>query len=1075
MLASLAAGTHAAEADKPGAASKPPPLVQAADLPPFAGLKYRLIGPFRGGRATGVAGSPKEPDVYYFGAAAGGLWKTNDSGTTWKPLWDQLPDASPSIGAVVVAPSDPRIVYVGTGEANIRGDVVTGNGVYKSVDAGKTWKLIGLRDSQTIGRMAVHPTNPDILLVAALGHPYGPSSERGIYRTRDGGQSWQRVLYVDERTGGIDVQLDPSNPDVVYACMWQVYRKPWIMESGGPGSGLYRSRDGGGSWEKLTGHGLPAGMLGRIGVAPTADPRRVYALIEAHDGGLYRTDDAGESWKLINADNKYRQRAWYYTNVFSDPKDAGTVYIMNTAAYKSTDGGVKFKRMPTFHGDNHQLWINPLDTNRMVNSNDGGADVSVDGGRTWTTEMNQPTGQFYHIAADNQVPYRLYGAQQDNTTVAIASGNVRGGPIGIESWHSVGGGESGYVVPDPKDPSIVIANAYDGAVTRYDQRTGQITSINPWARNPMGWAAKDLEHRAQWTEPLLFSPHDPSVLYNANEVIFRSSDGGSSWATISPDLTRNDKTKQLSSGGPITKDNTSIETFDTVFSVAESPVQKGTIWAGTDDGLVQLTSDAGGHWHNVTPTAMPPWCTVDMVEADPWQAAKAYVAVDCHRLDDLHPHAFRTDDSGKTWVSITEGIPADAYVHVVRADPERAGLLYAGTENGVFVSYDDGARWQPLQLNLPRTPVHDLKVHAGDLAVATHGRSFWILDDLGPVRQWNEAIRGEEAHLFTPRATLRIQYSGRGDGTGGPTGANPPSGVVVTYYLQTGEADKPEKADDAEESEAKGKKEEQTRVKLEFLDSADRVVRTVPAPRIVPADDSDDEDEPQGGRVPPVTANAGLNRFAWDMKYEGATRLPKSAMWAASLDGPLALPGHYKVRITVDGKGQTQPFEIVPDPRFRVTAEELQRQFDLGRAIHEQLESVQDALLEIRRLHEQLAAIRSAAAGKRPHDKHIAQAADSLERKVYAVEDELIQRKAVANEDPLNFPIRLNNKLASLNQAVARGATAPTQPQYAEFEELKRIATQYLGQWSQLKAYDLAAFNALIGREKLPTIVLAGR
>ena len=743
ILVALLAGTSLAV---PLSAAAP---VSGASVP-TAGLQYRLVGPFRGGRATGVAGVPTDPNTYYFGAAAGGVWKTTDAGRTWKPLWDKLPEASPSVGAIVVAPSNPNVIYAGTGEGAVRGNVVDGNGIYKSIDAGKTWAFSGLRDSRYIGRMAISATDPNTVFVAALGHLFGDNSERGIYRTRDGGKSWQRVLYVDDKTGGIDVQIDPSNPNTIYAAMWQVYRKPWIFESGGPGSGLYRSRDGGTTWEKLTGHGLPDGIYGRIGVAPTTDPKRIYALIEAEKGGLYRTDDGGASWKLINSDNAYKQRAWYYTNVFADPKDPNKVFVMNTGAYKSADGGTKFTKMPTFHGDNHQLWINPINTNLMVNSNDGGGDVSVNGGESWTEEMNQPTAQFYHIATDNLWPYNLFGAQQDNTTVEHASGSVRG-PMGAESWHSVGGGESGYVIPDPKDPTVVIANGYGGNVTRFDGKTGQIAAINPWAREVMGWAPKDLQHRSQWTEPLAFSPHDPHTLYNANEVLFRSTDDGKSWAIISPDLTRNDKSKQQSSGGPLTKDNTGIETYDTIFSVNESPVAKGQIWAGTDDGLVQLTRDGGGHWENVTPKAMPEWGIVDMVEPHPHKAGTAYVAVDSHRLDDQRPHAFRTDDYGKSWVSITDGLPADAYVHAIRADPEREGLIYAATENGIFVSFDDGGRWQPLQLNLPRVPVHDLAVHAGDLAVATHGRSFWILDDLSALRQWTPAVAREEVHLFKPR------------------------------------------------------------------------------------------------------------------------------------------------------------------------------------------------------------------------------------------------------------------------------------------------------------------------------------
>ena len=1031
----------------------------------FAGMKYRLIGPFRGGRADGVSGVAQKPNVYYFGSVSGGVWKTTDSGTTWKPLWDHFPEASPSIGAIVVAPSDPNIVYVGTGEANIRGNVVTGNGVYKSTDAGKSWKFVGLRDSQAIGRMAVNPTDPDTVLVAALGHPFGANSERGIYRTRDGGKTWQRVLYVNDETGGIDVQYDPANPNVVYAAMWQVIRKPWIFESGGPGSGLYRSTDGGTTWQKLTGHGLPAGIWGKVGVAPTPDAQRVYALIEAKDGGLYRTDDGGANWKLINDSDLYRQRAWYYTAVFADPKDANKVYIMNTGAYKSTDGGKTFKKMPTFHGDNHSLWINPRNTNLMVNSNDGGADVSVDGGDTWTAEMNQPTAQFYHVAVDNRVPYHLYGAQQDNTTVEIASADTRG-PIGELDWHSVGGGESGYVVPKPDDPNIVIANGYGGNVDRYDTLTGEVDPINPWARQVMGWAPKDLQHRSQWTEPLAFSPHDPNVLYNADEVLFESTDLGQSWRIISPDLTRNDKSKQLSSGGPLTKDNTDIETYDTIFSVVESPVQKGLIWAGTDDGLVKLTADGGAHWRNVTPRNMPQWGTVDMVEADPHKAGTAYIAVDCHRLDDFRPHAFRTDDFGKTWVSITQGIPDGSYVHAVRVDPARPGLLYAATETGVFVSFDDGARWQPLQLNLPRVPVHDIVVHDGDLAVATHGRSFWILDDLSPIRQWSDSIRSEDFHLFAPRVTRRILYSGFGDMTGKSNGTNPPAGVVVDYYLASGTDRIP--GDKGGAADGKSSK----RVKIELLDAAGQVIRTFPDP-YQPKKEKGADDDFRGPKPVVLTAQAGLNRFVWDMRYAGAPAIPKTSLWAASLQGPVALPGRYQVRVTVDGKSETQSFDITPDPRLHVTPAALRQQFDLDLAIRGELRQVQAAIEQIRTLDARLTSLRhSVATEKSGNGTSILRQADALERRTSAVEDKLIQRKSVASEDPLNFPIRLNNMLASLNALVERGSSAPTEADRTEFDQLKAMAAEDLAEWDRIKRTDLAAFNAALGQSGQSAITL---
>jgi hypothetical protein len=706
----------------------------------------------------------------------------------------------------------------------------------------------------------------------------------------------------------------------------------------------------------------------------------------------------------------------------------------------------------------------------MVNSNDGGGDVSVNGGETWTEEMNQPTAQFYHVATDNQTPYWIYGAQQDNTTVKIASGNVRG-PIGVESWYSVGGGESGYVVPDPKDPTVVIANGYGGNVTRFEGKTGQITTISPWAREVMGWAPKDLQHRSQWTEPLVFSPHDPNTLYNANEVLFRSTDAGKSWSAISPDLTRNDKSKQLSSGGPLTKDNTGIETYDTIFSVNESPVEKGLIWTGTDDGLVQLSRDAGSSWINVTPKAMPEWGTIDMVEPHPHKAGTAYVAVDRHRLDDLKPYAFKTDDYGKSWTPITTGLPEDAYVHVVRADPDRDGLLYAGTENGIFVSFDDGGHWKPLQMNLPRTPVHDLAVHAKDLAVATHGRAFWILDDLSPLHQWSDAIGREPVHLFAPRAATRIQYSGRGDATGKSTGANPPQGAIFYYYLRDGLAEKDGDKDQGNDKERKRKREksEPQRIKLEILDDVDKVIRTYTAAH---EEESGSPEEERGRGDPRLGVKPGLNRFVWDFRYQGPVKVPRLALWHASAGGPLALPGQYKVRLTIDGKSQTQPFTVVPNPSLGVTQEQLRKQFDLVTAINTHLNEVQNSVLEIRALHRQLADVRKSA-GASPNGAPILAAADALERKVDAVEDKLTQKKSIASEDPLNFPIRLNNMLASLATTVGLGDTEPTQPQYAEFRELDAAAKSDLAEWNQVKSGDLVQFNAILSQKKVKPVTIA--
>lgn len=1054
FAAYLLAGTSLLLSAPLAAKTKPAkPAAEKTAASPFGGMEYRQLGPFRGGRATGVSGVPGDPTIYYGGMASGGVWKTTDAGRTWVPLWDKFPEAAPAVGALVVSPANPNVIYVGTGEGGApRGNVIGGNGVYKSTDAGKTWAFAGLRGSEFIGRMAISNTDPNLVFVAAGGPLFRDGGERGLYRTRDGGKTWERVLFVDDKTGAVDVQIDPGNPNIVWAAMWQVHRKPWIMESGGPGSGLYRSTDGGTTWQKMSGNGLPEGILGKIGVAPTADPKRVYALIEAEKGGLYRTDDGGASWQLINSDNEYRQRAWYYTNVFADPKDPNKVFVMNTGAYKSTDGGKTFKSMPTFHGDNHQLWINPLDTRYMVNSNDGAVNVSVNGGESWTQGDNQPTGQIYHIAVDNQVPYNIYGAQQDNTSVRIASASVTGG-ITMRDWRPVGGGESGYIIPDPKDPHIVIGGSYWGEVSRFDDRTGQAIPIKPWPHETMGWAPKDVKHRGQWTEPLLFSPHDPKVLYNANEVVYKTTNDGQSWEIISPDLTRNDKSKQLSSGGPLTKDNTSVELYGTVFSLAESPAQKDLLWAGTDDGLVQMTSDGGKAWANVTPKDMPEWGTVDMVEPHPHKPGTAYIAVERHKLGDYKPYAFRTDDFGKSWTSITDGLPADAYVHVVRADPEREGLLYAGTENGIFFSFDDGAHWKPLQLNLPRVPIHDLVVYAGDIAVATHGRAFWVLDDVSPLRQWSAAVEQAPVHLFKPRQTIRMVFTGRGDSNTKFTGANPPQGTILYYNL---------KQDVSEEA-----------IKLEILDASDKVIRTFkPTSKPTHKDKDEDEDDDEEGWGPPppipLSTTAGLHRFAWDMRVQGPVHVPKLAMWHASTLGPVAIPGQYKARLTVNGKVQTQPIEIVANPNVKLTQAQLKEQFDLAMAVNRELSEVQNAVLEIRQLHEKLAEVRKEAGGK----AELVAAADALDGKVNAIEDKLTQKLSVANEDPLNFPIRLNNQLASLALTVGTGDNPPTQQARQEFDDLKQQATAYLAEWNQLKSGDLASFNTQIGQARLRPITI---
>ena len=1083
-------GQNQAEAQKPGtatsAASGDADQDDREAEGPWKGMQYRLVGPFRGGRVVAVSGVVGQDDVYYFGAVAGGVWKTTDGGLNWKPVFDKTKDASPSIGAIAVSESDPNVIYVGTGEACIRGNIVGGNGVWKSLDAGKTWKFVGLGDTHAIGRLAVNPKNPDIAFIAALGHPFADNEERGIFRTRDGGKTWEKVLYKDAKSGGIDVVFDPSNSNILFAALWQAKRTPWSLDSGGPGSGLYRSIDGGTTWKELKGHGLPEGILGRIGVTVSgANPNRIWAVIEAEKGGIYRSDDGGDSWHLLTDDHRFRQRAWYYSHIFADPKSADTVYILNTGVYRSNDGGKTFAPVRAPHGDNHGLWIDPTNSKRLINGNDGGATISTNGGESWTSENNQPTAQFYHVTTDNRFPYYIYGAQQDNSTVGIASASADGS-IDRPDWYEVGGGESGYIAPDPTDPLIVYAGSYGGDISRHDQHTHEEQAINPWPVNPIGWAAADVKHRFQWTEPIVFSPHDPKTLYFAGEVLFKTTDGGMSWTIISPDLTRNDKSKQAASGGPITKDNTGVEVYDTIFSVVESPVQKDLIWAGTDDGLVQLTRDGGQKWDNVTPKAMPEWGTVSMIEASPHDAGTAYVAVERHKMDDFAPYVFKTTDFGKSWTKLVTGIPANDYVHAVRVDPSHARLLFAGTEQGVYVSFDDGEHWRALQINLPMTPVNDLVVkknnnESNDLVVATHGRSFWVLDDITPLEQYEESVPQQEAHLFTPAASSHTVF-GSGFRSQGNVGKNPPAGVVIDYWLKTslkkpekkgaaaaGTPDaKPKTEDDARSGDEK-KKDEAPKITLEILDSSGKVIRKFPK-KEEPADAEEGFFE-RGAGAGNLPADAGLNRFVWDLRYEGATKVPHAPLWGGSTEGPVALPGSYQVRLTVLGKSYTAPLEIKADPRLKVSQENLAKQFDLLMKIRDKVTETDDAIIQIRDVREQMNAENKRLKND-PREKTIADAGKALDKKMTEVEEQLIQTKAKSGQDVLNFPVRLNNHLVALGGVVGSAASAPTKQSYEVFEMLSKDVDEQLTKWKTIVSTDVAAYNGLIKQQEVPAIMV---
>jgi len=1019
----------------------------------FKGMKYRLIGPFRGGRSLTAAGIPGDPTTYYFGATGGGVWKSTDGAMTWSPVFDK--EGTSSIGSIAVADSNPNVVYVGTGEACIRGNISHGDGVYKTLDGGKTWKNVGLKDSRAIGKVIINPTNPDIAFVAALGHPYGPNTERGIFRTTDGGKTWEKVLYKDENTGGIDVAFDPHNPNILFGALWQTRRTSWGLDDGGPGSGLYRSNDAGTTWKRIEEHGLPKGPYGRIGVAVASNSERVYALIEAHnpDGGLYRSDDGGENWRLVNASHSLWQRPWYYMHVIADPQDENVLYIMNVEAYKSTDGGHLFDKVHVPHGDNHGLWIDPKDTRRMIASNDGGVTVTLDGGESWSTQDNQPTAQFYHVITDNEMPFRLYGSQQDSGTVAIAS-RSDDGSISRSDWYDVGGGEAGYIAPYPPDPDIVYAADYQGLITRYDRHTGQIRSITEQPELSDAHGAANLEHRFQWTAPVLISPHDPNTLYHGGEVLFKTTDGGVHWQAISPDLTRNDKTKQIVSGGAITLDDSGTEYYDTIFALAESPITKGLLWVGTDDGLIQLTKDEGKNWANVTPKDMPEWSRISQIDPSPFDPATAYVAVDRHQFDDLRPYIYKTSDYGKTWTKLGKGIPDNTFVRVVREDPKRKGLLYAGTETGIYVSFDDGVTWRSLRLNLPTTPVHDLEIKNDDLVVATHGRAFWILDDLSPLRQYSDEIAKKGTFLYTPTTAYRIQ-AGAGGEHQHPSkraGQNPPAGAVIYYYLK-----------DAPKNDAEAK--------IEILDASGKVIRKYSSAEFDTLEEPllPDDKKPEKQLKP----EAGLNRFVWDLRYEEARHVPGYYLWeyGAGARGPVAVPGHYQVRLTVGSDTQTAGFDLKLDPRVKVSQTDLEAQLKLLLETRDELSRVYDTVNQIQDVRSQLAGLKRRLP-ENANAKNIVTAADDLEKKLVAVREDLINLDIDANEDSLAYPPQLDGKLAYLAMDVGTADSAPTAAEYQEFDKLKRQSGELQSRWEDLQRRDLAAFQKLTAEGSLSTVVV---
>ncbi len=1036
------------------AAARPagPGLLAAPfDTGALASIKWREVGPYRGGRSVAVAGSVARPREYWMGTTGSGVFKTTDGGESWLPMTDRY--FGGTIGAVAVAPSNPDIVYVGGGEFAIRGNVSHGDGMWKTTDGGRTWTNIGLNDSRHISKVRVHPTNPDLAYVAAFGHVWGPNAERGIFRTKDGGKSWQKILFRDDSTGAADLVMDPSNPNVLYAGFWQAHRTPWMLVSGGKGSGLFKTVDGGDTWTEITKNtGLPKGLWGNIGLTVSgANPRRVYALIEADEGGVYRSDDAGATWQRVNDERKLRQRAWYYSKIYADPKNPDIVYASNVQFQVSKDAGKTWSNLNPPHGDSHDLWIAPDDGNRMIEADDGGASVSTDAGRSWTAQ-DFNTAQFYHVTTTNHFPYQICGAQQDNSTLCGPS-RAPGG-ITIDMWKDAGGGESGFIAALPNNPDIVFAGSYGGYLTRKDMRTGLARDINPWPLNPMGHDAKDARYRMQWTFPIVVSPHDPKTLYVGSSVLFKTTNEGDSYTAISPDLTRNDPRTLGPSGGPITKDQTGVETYGTVFAIAESPVAKGTIWAGTDDGLVHITRNGGVSWTNVTPPLLKEreWARISIVEASHFSAGTAYVAANRFQMDDQQPYLFRTTDFGKTWTRIdasgaAHGIPATEFTRVIREDEVRPGLLFAGTERGIYVSLDDGGSWTSLRRNMPIVPVHDLAIKDGDLIAGTHGRSFFVIDDITVLRQLTTTALTAKAHLFTPRAAYRINWGG-GFQIGQPTspvGANPPSGAIVYYWL----------------------KEPVKKVTVEFRDSTGRTVRSFSSDTagVAPA--------AAGGRRSvaadaPPTNKLGLNTFSWNLRESDATTFPGMIMWAGVTTGPLILPGTYTVRLSVDGAQAAETKLLVKkDPRSEATAADLVAQYKLLMQIRDRTTEANDAVRTVRNVRGQALDARTKVAAD---SARYAALVKELDTKISAQEAEIYQVKNQSGQDPLNYPIKVNNQIAALAGVVGSTEARPTKQSSVVFTQLDRELEGYLVELRQVYKALLPAIDELRKKHGLPPI-----
>ena len=1007
---------------------------QATEAPQkelYSSLEYRLIGPFRGGRSAAVTGVPNQPNLFYFGATGGGVWKTIDGGREWENISDGF--FGGSIGAIEVSKSDPNVIYVGGGEKTLRGNVSSGYGVWKSENAGKTWVSMGLDNSRHIPRLRIHPTNSDIVYAAVLGNIYKPTQDRGIYKSTDGGKNWKKTLFVNDQSGAVDLVFDPNNPRILYASTWRAQRTPYSLSSGGDGSALWKSTDSGETWTEISkNEGFPKDTLGIIGV--TVSPKnseRLWAIVEHKEkGGLYRSDDGGKKWTQVNDERKLRQRAWYYTRVYADTEDEDVVYVLNVNYHKSTDGGKSFSTFNAPHGDHHDLWIAPENSNRMIIGDDGGAQISNDGGETWSTYYNQPTAQFYRVTTDNSFPYRIYAAQQDNSTIRI---NHRSDGYGISDgdWEETAGGESAHIAVDPNDNDIVYGGSYDGFLTRVNHKTKTVRGINVWPDNPMGAGAEAMKYRFQWNFPIIFSRHNPKKLYTFSNHVHVSENEGQSWELLSGDLTRNDPTKLVSSGGPITQDNTSVEYYCTIFAANESPLKEGLLWVGSDDGLIHVSKDGGANWQNVTPANMPEWSMVNSIEPSSFDEGTCYVAATRYKLGDFTPYLYKTTDYGKTWTKITNGIKNEHFTRVVREDPKRKGLLYAGTETGMYISFDDGANWDSFQMNLPIVPITDLAVKDDNLIVATQGRSLWIIDDLTVLHQLDANTKNQSVVLFQPKDSYRTKGGARKEPSK-TEGQNHPNGVVTNFYLKN--------------------VNEKDSIALTYLNMKGDTLATF-------SNTAKEKDKK-------LTVKQGGNSHVWDTQGKGAEKLDGMILWWASLEGPKAVPGEYQVRLNVNGTNSSKTFKILADPRAESTITDMQKQYDFITDVNTTIEKAHNSIKNIRKITAQLDAF-SKQYKDNAETKDLVKKAKDMKEKFEAVEKALYQTQNRSGQDPLNFPIKLTNKLGHLNSLVGIDDFPPTDQDIAVKNELTTKINEQLSTFDALISKEIQDFNTEFNQLKL--------